>query len=243
MCIFGIRIKKSKMNYSVSNTIKAWAEEDRPREKLAIKGKTSLTNAELIAILIGSGSRNESAVDLSKKILAEVDNNLQELSKLSINDLMKFNGIGEAKAITIVAAIELGKRYRSTEAIKRKKITSSRHAYEAVYTLLSDCAYEEFYIILLNRANEIIHIHRISEGGTSGTVVDPKKIFKIAISYQASYIILSHNHPSGNKNPSHQDKKLTNKLVKLADLLEMPVLDHIIVGNGEFFSFADAGEL
>lgn len=231
------------MTYSASTTIKTWAEEDRPREKLALKGKTSLSNAELIAILIGSGSRNESAVDLSKRILAKVNNNLQELSRLNINDLCEFKGIGEAKAITIIAAIELGKRYRSSDALKKKKINSSKDAYDAIYAYLTNCSYEEFYIILLNRANEIIGIHKVSEGGTSGTVVDPKKVFKLGLAQHASSIILCHNHPSGNLNPSHQDEQITKNFKKSGDLLEMSVLDHLIIGNGDYYSFADSNNM
>lgn len=229
------------MTYTQSLGIKTWAEEDRPREKLLLKGKGSLSNAELLAILIGSGSKKESAVELSKKILANSKNNLQELSRCGIDDLIEFNGIGEAKAISIIAALELGRRYRSTEAMNRKKISSSQDAFNAIYSYLSDSIYEEFYIILLNRANEIIGVHRISEGGTSGTVVDPKKVFKLALVKQASSIILSHNHPSGNIQPSHQDKTITKKLKDSGKLMEIEVLDHIIVGNNRYLSFADEG--
>lgn len=229
------------MTYTQSLGIKTWAEEDRPREKLLLKGKGSLSNAELLAILIGSGSKKESAVELSKRILASSNNNLQELSRCSFDDLLQFTGIGEAKAISIIAALELGRRYRSSEAMNKKKISSSQDAFNAIYSYLSDSLYEEFYIILLNRANEIIGIHRISEGGTSGTVVDPKKVFKLALVKQASSIILSHNHPSGNIQPSHQDKTITKKLIDSGKLMEIEVLDHIIVGNNRYLSFADEG--
>lgn len=231
------------MNYSTPSSIKSWAEEDRPREKLILKGKASLSNAELIAILIGSGSQKESAVELSKKILSQYDNNLQELSKASVQALCEFSGIGEAKAISIISAMELGRRYRSTEAKIRKKITGSRDAYDAIYSYLADCDYEEFYVILLNRANDIITIQKISEGGTSGTVVDPKKVFKLALNYQASGMILCHNHPSGNMKASQQDKIITKRLKESGDLIEISVLDHIIVGNGNYFSFSDEGLL
>lgn len=227
------------MNYTQSKAITSWAEEDRPREKLMLKGKSTLTNAELLAILIGSGSANETAVELSKRILASADHHLQELSKYSLEELTEFKGIGEAKAISIIAALELGRRYRSTEAMNRKKISSSRDAFDAVFSYLSDSNYEEFYVILLNRANEILGIHKISEGGTSGTVVDPKKVFKLALIKHASGIILSHNHPSGNLQPSHQDKNLTNRIKHSADMMEISLLDHIIVGNNDYFSFAD----
>ncbi|NPD46235.1 DNA repair protein RadC [Lentimicrobium sp. S6] len=229
------------MNYSTPSSIKSWAEEDRPREKLILKGKASLSNAELIAILIGSGSQKETAVELSKKILSHYDNNLQELSKASVQALCEFSGIGEAKAISIISAMELGRRYRSTEAKIRKKISSSRDAYDAIYSYLADCDYEEFYVILLNRANDIISIQKISEGGTSGTVVDPKKVFKLAINYQASGMILCHNHPSGNMKASQQDKIITKRLKDSGDLIEISILDHIIVGNGNYFSFSDEG--
>lgn len=229
------------MDYTTPSPIKSWAEEDRPREKLILKGKASLSSAELIAILIGSGSRKETAVELSKKILSKYDNNLQELSKATVQDLSEFSGIGEAKAICIISAMELGRRYRSTEAKIRKKISGSRDAYDAIYSYLADCDYEEFYVILLNRANDIISIQKISEGGTSGTVVDPKKVFKLALNYQASGMILCHNHPSGNMKASQQDKIITKRLKDSGDLIEISILDHIIVGNGNYYSFSDEG--
>lgn len=231
------------MNYIPNSTIKSWAEEDRPREKLILKGKSSLTNAELIAILIGSGSQKETAVELSRKILARYDNNLQELSRASVHHLSEFPGIGEAKAISIIAAMELGRRYRSSEAISRKKITCSQDAYNSIYSYLSDCEYEEFYIILLNRANELVSIQKISEGGTSGTVVDPKKVFKLGLIYQASGIILCHNHPSGNLQASQQDKNITKRLKTSGELIEINILDHLIIGKGKYLSFADEGLL
>lgn len=227
------------MNYTQSTAITSWAEEDRPREKLILKGKSVLSNAELLAILIGSGSSDESAVELSKRILASAKNNLQELSKYNLEELTGFKGIGKAKAISIMSALELGRRYRSSEAMNREKISSSKDAFEAIYSYLSDSNYEEFYIILLNRANEILGIHRISEGGTSGTIVDPKKVFKLALIKHASGIILCHNHPSGNLYPSQQDKSLTSKIKKSAELMELSLLDHIIVGNNSYYSFTD----
>ncbi len=228
---------------SNNSSIKSWAEEDRPREKLMLKGKASLSNAELLAIIIGSGSRNETAVELSKRILGQAENNLQELSKYQIDDLMNFQGIGEAKAISIIAAMELGRRYRLSEAIARKKISTSKDAFDAIYSYLSDLVYEEFFIILLSRNNEILEVQKISEGGQSGTVVDPKKVFKIALSRQANAIILCHNHPSGNLQPSQQDKDITKKLQESGVLLELKVIDHIIVGKGNYYSFADDGIL
>jgi DNA repair protein RadC len=231
------------MSLKPYKAITSWAEEDRPREKLLLKGKSSLSNAELLAILIGSGSSKESAVDLSKRILASTNNNLQELSKNEIDDLIKFKGIGEAKAISIIAAMELGRRYRSSEAIKRKKVQSSKDAYEAIYSYLSDIKYEEFYIVLLNRANEILSIDRISEGGVSGTVVDPKRVFKIALQKNASGIILCHNHPSGQLLPSPEDKRITDKIKDAAKFMDISLFDHLIVGNNKYYSFADEGIL
>ena len=183
-------------------SIKSWAEEDRPREKLLLKGRSALSDSELIALLIGSGNRNASAVELSRDILAGVENQLGELAKLSVKDLMKFQGIGEAKAISIAAALELGRRRREEEGVRKKKITSSRDVYEVLGPRMEDLDHEEFWILLLNRANMIIGKHEISKGGVSGTVADTKIIFKLAIENLASAIILSHNHPSGNLKPS-----------------------------------------
>jgi len=223
--------------------IREWAESDRPREKLLLKGKSALSDAELIAILMGSGSKNESAVDLAKRILRESNDNLIELSKLGVKDLIKFKGVGEAKAISIIAAMELGKRRRGTEAIEKKKITSSRDVFEYFNSVFGDQTYEAFYILLLNRANRIIKEVQISEGGFSGTVADPKKIFKIALENNASSIILSHNHPSGNIQPSDADIKLTHKLKSAGEMLDLPVIDHIILGEEKYYSFADEGQL
>lgn len=229
--------------YKEKTTIKNWAEDDRPREKLLLKGKHSLSNAELIAILIGSGSSELSAVDLAKKILNSSNNNLIELSKLSVTDLMKFKGIGQAKAISIIAALELGKRRRSEDVLEKEKIISSRDAFEVFQGILSDSQYEEFWMLLLNKANKIIKKINISEGGISGTVADPKKIFKLALENNASSIILSHNHPSGNIQPSDSDIKLTKKLVDAGKLLDISVLDHVIIGDEKYYSFADENML
>jgi len=220
--------------------ISQWAEDDRPREKLLLKGKGQLSKAELIAILIGSGNRDESAVELSKRILNEVDNNLAELSKLSINELCKYKGIGEAKAISIIAALEIGRRRRADDVIKKtNKIKSSKDAYDIFYADLSDKNYEEFWILLLDRANHIIKKINISEGGLSGTIADPKKIFKLALEHNCSSIILAHNHPSNNIVPSDNDIKLTKNILAAGRTLEIGVLDHIIVGSDNYFSFAD----
>ncbi len=220
--------------------ISSWAEDDRPREKLLLKGKGQLSKAELIAILIASGNREESAVELSKRILSSVDNNLAELSKLSVNELCKFKGIGTAKAISIVAALEIGRRRRADDVIqKKKKINSSKDVYDTFYADLSDKHYEEFWILLLDRANQIIKKINISEGGLSGTVADPKKIFKLALEHNSSSIILAHNHPSNNLKPSDNDIKLTKSISSAGRTLEISVLDHIIVGSDNYFSFAD----
>lgn len=227
--------------YTQKSSIRTWAESDRPREKLLLKGKAALSDAELIAILIGSGSREESAVDLSRRILASVNHNLIELSRMSIADLQKFKGIGEAKAISIAAALELGRRRRGAEAIERKNITSSRQAFEILHPFLADLQYEQFAMIILNRANHFIKVVNISEGGVSGTVVDPKKVFRLAIENNATSLILAHNHPSGNTAPSNQDISLTKKIKRAGDLIDIAILDHLIVGTEKYYSFADEG--
>ncbi|HMM11253.1 MAG TPA: DNA repair protein RadC [Bacteroidales bacterium] len=223
--------------------IKNWSEADKPREKMLLKGKDSLSDAELIAILIGSGNRNESAVELSRRILSSVSDNLTELSRLSVNDLMKFRGIGDAKAITIVAALELGKRRRSAEILQRKSIRSSKDAFECIYAQASDLGYEKFWIILLDQAQQIIRIVEISEGGITGTVADPKKIFRLVLESGATNLILCHNHPSGQLRPSQADVQLTEKIAAAARLLDISVLDHIIVGRDDYYSFADNGQI
>ncbi len=226
------------------NAIKNWAVDDRPREKLINKGSNVLSDAELLAILIGSGNKDESAVDLSKRILRYVNYNLVDLSGLNVNDFVKnFKGIGKAKAVTIIAALELGKRRRGAEVINRKKISSSKDAYELLQSYFSDSKYEEFWIILLRKNNTIIKTVSVSEGGISATIVDPKKIFKIAIDNNASSIILCHNHPSGNIKPSEADIKLTKNLKAAGSLLEIHVLDHIIISGENYYSFADEQEI
>lgn len=225
--------------YNQKLNIKAWAEEDRPREKLALKGKNTLSDAELVAILIGSGNRHETAVELSKKILASINNDLNQLGKLTINDLIQFNGIGEAKAISIIAALELGRRRKESGIDKKPKITSSKDAYNSVTTVLSDLPHEEFWVIYLNRNNEILKKENISKGGVSGTVADSKIIFKRAIELLASGIILCHNHPSGSLKPSNADLQLTKKIKEAGAMLDTPVLDHLIIGEKDYFSFAD----
>jgi DNA repair protein RadC len=230
-------------NESDRLTIKSWAEEDRPREKFMLKGKQTLSDAELIAILISSGNSDETAVELSQRILKHVDNNLHQLSRMNIQELMQFKGIGEAKAISIAAALELGRRRKETEAPKRERIISSKEVVEIFQPMLGDNVHEEFWILFLNRANMIISKKQISSGGMAGTVVDPKIIFKAALDEKASSIILCHNHPSGNIQPSEEDKKLTKKIIEAGKVLEIAVLDHVIVAHSGFFSFADEGLL
>ncbi|MHA7130260.1 RadC family protein [Algoriphagus namhaensis] len=217
------------------------AEEDRPREKLLLKGKGSLTDAELIAILIGSGTPSLSAVDLSRMILSSVSHDLSQLSRMSIQDLKKFKGIGEAKAITIVAAMELGRRRKESSPVKKPRITSSRDIYDLMKAELYDESIEHFYLILLSRTNQVLRKEHVSQGGTSGTVVDPKVIFKTALEHLAQSIILVHNHPSGQLKPSQQDLRLTERLVKVGKELDLPVLDHLIYADDGYFSFADEG--
>jgi DNA repair protein RadC len=221
--------------------ITAWAEADRPREKLLSKGRGVLTDAELVAILIGSGNRELSAVELAKVILGKTNNNLNDLGRLSVAELMKIKGIGEAKAISIVAALELGRRRKEEEAVKKIKIASSQDAYNYFKPYLSDLNYEEFWVLLLNRANIIMKAERISSGGVSGTVADAKLIFNKALENLASSIILCHNHPSGNLNPSEADITLTKRLKEAGKFLEIPVLDHIIFTDISYYSFADEG--
>ena len=225
-------------------TIKHLAEEDRPREKLMLKGRAVLTDAELIAILIGSGSKKETAVQLSQRMLASVKHNLNDLGKLTINDLIKFNGIGEAKAITIIAATELGRRRKETDVVQKVKITSSKDAYEVLLPHLSDLPHEEFWILLLNRANEVLSKINLSKGGTTGTVVDGKIIMKHAIEMpRCCGIILCHNHPSGNLRPSEADIKITHKLKEIAAFIDINLLDHLIIGENAYYSFGDEGIL
>jgi DNA repair protein RadC len=221
--------------------IKSWAEEDRPREKLIGKGRQVLSEAELIAILIGSGSRNETAVELSRRILLAVGNNLNELGKLGVKELTKFKGIGEAKAISIVAAMELGRRRKETESIKREKVATSKDAYNAMKGRLADLPHEEFWLVMLNRANAIVKKELISRGGVSGTVVDTRIIFKMAIEHYASSIIICHNHPSGNVKPSDADIRITKNIKEAGKIMEIPLVDHLIITEQGYYSFTDEG--
>ena len=220
-------------------TIKEWAEDDRPREKMIKKGVAALSDAELMAILIGSGTKNETAVSISQRILSSADNNLNELGRFSLKELTRTKGIGTAKGVTIMAALELGRRRKSTEAINRKQITSSRDAIELFQPILADLGHEEFWVLLLNRSNKIIDQVRISEGGFTATIVDVRKIMRTALVNQAIGLILCHNHPSGNHNPSDDDIRITNKIKQASSTLDINLLDHIIITNQQCYSFAD----
>ena len=218
-----------------------WSEDDKPREKLMLKGKSVLSDAEVIAILIGSGSRNESAVDLSKRILASVDNNLNALGKVSLSQLIQFKGIGEAKAISIIAALELGRRRRGEDAVELKKVTSSKIIFEIMQPIIGELPHEEFWIIYLNNSNKVISKAQLSKGGITGTLVDVRIVFKTALEMGATGLILCHNHPSGTLIPSDADKQITKKLKLAGDSLEIKVLDHLIVTETSYFSFVDEG--
>lgn len=221
--------------------IKYWAEDDKPREKLMLKGKTALSDAELVAILIGSGNRNESAVGLSKRILLSVDNNLNALGKLSLKQLMEFKGIGEAKAISITAALELGRRRRMEESVELHKITSSKAVFEIMQPLIGELPHEEFWVLFLNNSNKVIHKSQLSKGGITGTIVDVRLIFKTALEHNATSVILCHNHPSGKLWASDADKDITKKLKLAGEQLDIKVLDHLIITETGYFSFQDEG--
>lgn len=223
--------------------INQWAEDDRPREKFLLKGKAALSDSELLAILIGSGSRNESAVQLCQRILASANNNLNQLGKLSIQQLMDFKGIGEAKAISIAAALELGRRRRSEDAVELDKITSSKAVFNIMQPLIGELLHEEFWVLFLNNSNKVIHKAQLSKGGMTGTVVDTRIIFKTALEYNAISLILTHNHPSGKLLASESDKEITRKLQLAGKQMEIMVLDHVIITESSFYSFADEGIL
>ncbi|WP_430907711.1 RadC family protein [Maribacter sp. 2-571] len=224
-------------------SIKQWSDDDRPREKLVQKGRAVLSDAELVAILIGSGSKNESAVALSKRILASVGNNLNELGKLSVEQLSRFNGIGEAKAVTIIAALEMGRRRKEQDIKKSGQVNSSREAFEVLLPTLGDLEHEEFWILYLNNANKILLSAQLSKGGLTGTLVDVRLVMKKALELGAVALILAHNHPSGSLRPSKADKEVTQRLKKGASALDIKVLDHLIVTQKDYFSFADGGLL
>jgi len=227
----------------ISLSIKNWSDDDKPREKLVQKGKSVLSDAELIAILIGSGSRNESAVELSKRILSSVNNNLNDLGKLSIKQLKEFKGIGEAKAVTIAAALEMGRRRRGEEAQKITKIQSSKSVFELLQPIIGELEHEEFWIVYLNNSNKVLHRAQLSKGGITGTLVDIRLVMKQALELGSVALILAHNHPSGTLKPSTADKQITQKLKTAAEALDIKVLDHLIITQKEYFSFADEGVL
>lgn len=221
--------------------INQWAEDDRPREKFLLKGKSSLSDSELLAILIGSGSRNESAVQLCQRILASANNNLNQLGKLSIAQLTEFKGIGEAKAIAIAAALELGRRRRSEDAEDLKKINSSKAVFEIMQPIIGELPHEEFWILYLNNSNKVIHKAQLSKGGITGTVVDSRIVFKTAFEQNATSIILTHNHPSGKLAASQADIEITKRLKLAGEQLEILILDHIIITETGYYSFQDDG--
>ncbi|WP_432673011.1 RadC family protein [Flavobacterium sp. SM2513] len=230
------------MEQNPSFPIKQWAEDDKPREKLMLKGKQVLSDAELLAILIGSGSRNESAVDLSKRIIASVSN-LKALGRLSLKQLMEFKGIGEAKAVTILAAMELGRRRGSEEEVELKKITSSKSVFDIIHPIIGDLMHEEFWVLYLNNSNKVIYKSQLSKGGITGTVVDIRIVFKTAFEQNAVNIILCHNHPSGILQASDADKQITKKLKEAGRILDINILDHLIITESGYLSFADEGIL
>ncbi len=224
-------------------TIKKWAEEDRPREKLLLKGKATLSDAELIAILIGSGNSEQTAVALSQHILSACEHNLSNLAKLNVKELKKHKGIGEAKAVSIVAALELGRRRKVSEPTRKNRIESSQDVYDMLYGDIIDLNHEEFWAIFMKRNNEVIKKEMISKGGVSGTFVDAKIIFKKALEEMASAIIIAHNHPSGNLSPSVDDAHLTEQIKAAGKVLNISLLDHLIITDRGFYSFADDGKL
>jgi DNA repair protein RadC len=225
-------------------TIREWAEDDRPREKMLRKGSQSLSDAELLAILIGSGNRDESAVELSRRIMRDCRDNLNELAQLTIADLCKrFKGIGEAKAITIMAALEIGKRRKTSEILERKKITSSKDLFELFEPQLVDLPHEEFWIGLLNGANKVIEIKRLTQGGSRQTVVDVPMLLKITLEKSAQAVVVAHNHPSGQNRPSHEDEQITRRIKAGCEAIGITLLDHIIIARGVYYSFADEGKM
>ena len=232
------------MENKIKLNIKDWAEEDRPREKMLLKGVGALSDAELLGILIGSGNKNETAVELAQRILHSVSNNLNILGKQEIKDLIRnFNGIGEAKAITIAAAMELGKRRKLSEVVVQPQITSSETVYHIFHPVLADLKHEEVWVLLLNRANKVLKKIQVSKGGVTGTVVDIRMIMKEAIDSLASAMVLCHNHPSGNSNPSGDDDNITRRLKDAGQIMDVRLLDHIIVCDHSYYSYMDRGRM
>jgi DNA repair protein RadC len=222
-------------------SIKSLAEDDRPREKLIQLGRQHLSDAELLAIILGSGSTTETAIQLAQRILHENKNDIDKLAKLSLNELKKYKGVGPAKAVNIAAAFELGRRRKDKESLELSKIGSSKDAYNILNLKLADLPHEEFWMLLLNRANKVIKMESISKGGISGTVVDVRLVSKSAIEHNSSSVILAHNHPSGNLKPSEQDIAITKKIKEALKLFDINLFDHLIIGEKQYFSFADEG--
>ena len=239
----GFRLNFCNLRYMDSNTIKYWAEDDRPREKLLLKGKNTLSDTELLAIIIGSGTRRKSAVDLSREILSSFENNLADFSKVNLKQLLKFRGIGQAKAVNIIAALELGRRREGANSSFRKKLENSEMVYQHLKPYLSDLSHEEFYVIFLNQANEVIQTKQVSKGGMTSTIADGKVIFQLALEFRAAAIILSHNHPSGNLKASHSDIQLTKSIGEFGKCIDLHLLDHLIFTDNGYLSFADEGLL
>ncbi|HDS08116.1 MAG TPA: JAB domain-containing protein [Bacteroides sp.] len=229
------------MNSYRPGAMKTWAVEERPREKVMANGIQFLSDSELLAILLGSGIRNMTAVELARHLLRSAGNNLHELGRQSLSDLLKIRGVGPAKAITILAAMELGRRRAGMQQVERITVKSSRTVYDLFHPLLGDLDHEEFWLLMLNRANRVLGRYKVSQGGLAGTVIDTRIILKKALDHLASSIIVCHNHPSGNKQPSDADAQITEKLKKAADMIEIKLLDHVIIADKSYFSFADEG--
>ena len=231
------------MNYATQRQIRTWNEDDRPREKMLSKGVSVLSNAELLAILLGSGTREVNALDLAKYLLADFDNDLFRLGREDVTGLLKYKGIGRAKAVAIVAAFELGRRRKASSAQKISEIRSSKAAYDIIHPVIGDLQHEEFWVIMLNNYNRVMGKYCFSKGGITGTVVDLRRVFKRAMEQNAIHVILAHNHPSGNPKPSAHDRTLTKKFLSAGEILDIRVLDHIIVAENQYYSFSDEGEL
>jgi len=223
--------------------IKSWSPDDRPREKMLAKGASALSDAELLAILIGTGTREESALDISRKILKSVGNDLFSMGGITLKELVQFRGVGEAKAVVLLSALELGKRRRAGEFKKENRIRNSRDVYERFLEHMSNLKHEEFWVMSLSRAQQVIAMNKIGEGGLSSTIADPKKVFRIALENNAASIIVAHNHPSGNLQPSPEDNKLTNRLRENGTMMECPLIDHLVVTDNGYYSYADDGAL
>jgi DNA repair protein RadC len=223
--------------------MRTWAPDDRPREKLVQKGPSALSDAELLAILIGTGTREESALDLARNILAGCGNSLVQLGRLTLSELVRHRGMGEAKSVSVLAALELSRRRRSGEVSERSYIRSARDVYEYFSEKIGDLLYEEFWALYLNRNNQLLAADKLGEGGINSTVVDPKKLFLRALQHHASCMIVAHNHPSGNLSPSNEDIRITRKIFSSGKNLDLPLIDHVIIAQTGYFSFADEGIL